>query len=89
MYDSIGNAKIVKSFKMDLKAKAFMRLVGIMDDLRVQCPWDKKQTIHTLRKLTIEEMYELVDAIIEDDYDGIKEELGDIFLHLVFYSKIG
>ncbi len=74
---------------MNQKAEAFMRLVGIMDDLRVQCPWDKKQTIHTLRKLTIEEMYELVDAIIEDDYQGIKEEIGDIFLHLVFYAKIG
>ena len=74
---------------MNPKAAAFMRLVGIMDDLRIQCPWDKKQTIHSLRKLTIEEMYELVDAIIEEDYDGIKEELGDIFLHLVFYAKIG
>ncbi len=74
---------------MDPKAKAFMRLVGIMDDLREGCPWDRKQTIHTLRKLTIEEMYELVDAIIEDDYQGIKEEIGDLFLHLVFYAKIG
>lgn len=74
---------------MDPKAQAFMRLVGIMDDLRVGCPWDRKQTIHTLRKLTIEEMYELVDAIIEDDYQGIKEEIGDLFLHLVFYAKIG
>ena len=74
---------------MNPKAEAFMRLVGIMDDLREQCPWDKKQTIHTLRKLTIEEMYELVDSIIEEDYDGIKEEIGDIFLHLVFYAKIG
>jgi len=74
---------------MNPKAEAFMRLVNIMDELREQCPWDKKQTIHTLRKLTIEEMYELVDAITEEDYDGIKEELGDIFLHLVFYAKIG
>jgi len=74
---------------MDSKAKAFMDLVGIMDELREKCPWDKKQTIHTLRKLTIEEMYELVDAIIEDDYQGIKEEIGDLFLHLVFYAKIG
>jgi len=74
---------------MNPKAEAFMRLVGIMDDLREKCPWDKKQTIHTLRKLTIEEMYELVDAIIVDDYEGIKEEIGDIFLHLVFYAKIG
>ena len=74
---------------MTPEAKAFMRLVGIMDDLREKCPWDKKQTIHSLRKLTIEEMYELVDAIMNEDYDGIKEELGDIFLHLVFYAKIG
>jgi len=74
---------------MDSKAKAFIRLVKIMDDLREKCPWDKKQTIHSLRKLTIEEMYELIDAIIDDDYQSIKEELGDIFLHLVFYAKIG
>lgn len=66
-----------------------MRLVGIMDDLREQCPWDKKQTIHSLRKLTIEEMYELIEAIDAEDFQGIKEELGDIFLHLVFYTKIG
>ena len=58
---------------MDSRAQAFIRLVDIMDDLREKCPWDKKQTIHTLRKLTIEEMYELVDAITEDDYQGIKE----------------
>lgn len=74
---------------MDVRAKAFMRLVDIMDDLREQCPWDKKQTIHTLRKLTIEELYELVDAIDKEDYDELKEELGDLFLHLVFYAKIG
>ena len=74
---------------MDPKAKAFMRLVNIMDDLRAECPWDKKQTIHSLRKLTIEEMYELVDAIVEDDYEGIKEEIGDLFLHMVFYAKLG
>lgn len=74
---------------MNPKAAAFMRLVSIMDDLREKCPWDRKQTIHSLRKLTIEEMYELVDAISEEDYDGIKEELGDLFLHLVFYAKLG
>ena len=74
---------------MNPKAEAFMRLVGIMDDLRVGCPWDRKQTIHTLRKLTIEEMYELADAILVDDYAGISEEVGDLFLHLVFYAKIG
>ena len=59
-----------------------------MDELREQCPWDKKQTIHSLRKLTIEETYELVDAIAENDFDGIKEEIGDLFLHLIFYAKI-
>ena len=74
---------------MNTKAKAFMRLVDIMDDLREKCPWDRKQTIHTLRKLTIEEMYELIDAILDEDYLGIEEEIGDIFLHLVFYAKIG
>lgn len=70
-------------------ADAFMRLVGIMDDLREKCPWDKKQTIQTLRPLTIEEMYELADAITDKDWKGIKEELGDVMLHLVFYAKIG
>ncbi|HXB07356.1 MAG TPA: nucleoside triphosphate pyrophosphohydrolase [Puia sp.] len=68
---------------------AFTRLVKIMDELREQCPWDKKQTIQTLRPLTIEETYELVDAITENDWKGIKEELGDLFLHLLFYSRIG
>lgn len=67
----------------------FLRLVKIMDELRAQCPWDKKQTIHTLRHLTIEETYELADAITESDWKGIKEELGDLMLHLVFYAKIG
>jgi len=70
-------------------ADAFMRLVGIMEDLREKCPWDKKQTIQTLRPLTIEEMYELADAITDNDWKGIKEELGDLMLHLVFYAKIG
>jgi XTP/dITP diphosphohydrolase len=68
---------------------AFSRLVQIMDELREKCPWDKKQTIHTLRQLTIEETFELVDAITETDWKGIKEELGDILLHIVFYAKIG
>lgn len=68
---------------------AFQRLVGIMDELREQCPWDKKQTIQTLRPLTIEETYELADAITDNDWKGIKEELGDLFLHLVFYARIG
>ncbi|MEP6701158.1 MAG: nucleoside triphosphate pyrophosphohydrolase, partial [Bacteroidota bacterium] len=68
---------------------AFLRLVGIMDDLREKCPWDKKQTIQSLRQMTIEETYELADAITEEDWKGIKEELGDLLLHIVFYAKIG
>lgn len=74
---------------MDNRLEAFARLLKIMDELREQCPWDKKQTIHTLRKLTIEETYELSDAIISEDWKAIKEELGDLFLHLVFYAKLG
>jgi len=69
--------------------KAFARLLDIMDELRAKCPWDKKQTWESLRTLTIEETYELADAIIENDVQGVKEELGDLMLHLVFYSKIG
>lgn len=65
------------------------RLIIIMNELREKCPWDKKQTIHTLRQQTIEETYELADAITEKDWQGIKEELGDLLLHIVFYSKIG
>ena len=67
----------------------FLELVEIMDTLREKCPWDKKQTIHSLRSNTIEELYELVDSIVEEDWDGIKEELGDIMLHVLFYAKIG
>ncbi len=74
--------------EMENLSKAFLRLVHIMDELREQCPWDKKQTIHTLRSLTIEELYELTDAIIGEDWQGIKEELGDLFLHLLFYARI-
>jgi MazG family protein len=70
-------------------AEAFMRLVSIMDDLREKCPWDKKQTEQTLRPLTIEELYELADAITDKDWKGIKEEIGDLLLHIVFYAKIG
>lgn len=70
------------------KLKAFERLLTIMDELRLQCPWDKKQTISSLRHLTIEEVYELADAILEDDRQEIKKELGDILLHIVFYSRI-
>lgn len=73
---------------MDQRLIAFERLLNIMDDLREKCPWDKKQTIQSLRKLTIEETYELSEAIIDEDYKGIKEELGDVMLHLIFYSKI-
>ncbi len=66
----------------------FLRLVNIMDDLREKCPWDKKQTIQTLRSLTIEETYELADAITEANWKDIKEELGDVLLHIIFYAKI-
>ncbi len=71
------------------KLQAFSRLLDIMDDLREKCPWDKKQTFESLRYLTIEETYELGDAILEKDMQEIKKELGDILLHIVFYSKIG
>ncbi|MGZ4049722.1 MAG: nucleoside triphosphate pyrophosphohydrolase [Bacteroidia bacterium] len=64
------------------------RLINIMNELREKCPWDKKQTIHTLRQQTIEETFELVDAITDKDWQGIKEELGDLLLHIIFYSKI-
>lgn len=70
-------------------AESFLELVDIMDTLREKCPWDKKQTIQSLRSNTIEELYELIDAIIEEDWEGIKEELGDILLHVLFYAKIG
>ncbi|OJW78596.1 MAG: nucleoside triphosphate pyrophosphohydrolase [Bacteroidetes bacterium 46-16] len=70
-------------------SKSIERLRTIMDELREQCPWDKKQTIHTLRQQTLEEVYELTDAISEENWDGLKEELGDMLLHIVFYSKIG
>lgn len=68
---------------------AFLRLVDIMNDLREKCPWDKKQTIQSLRQMTIEETYELADAITDNNWAGIKEELGDLLLHIVFYAKIG
>jgi MazG family protein len=71
------------------KLKAFDRLLTIMDELRENCPWDKKQTFETLRHLTIEETYELSDAILEGNTDEIKKEVGDLMLHLVFYSRIG
>lgn len=71
------------------KLDAFGRLLDIMDDLREKCPWDKKQTLQTLRHLTIEETYELGDAILDNDLQEIKKELGDVLLHIVFYAKIG
>ena len=74
---------------MDPRAEAFLRLLTIMDELREQCPWDRKQTMETLRPLTIEETYELGDAILEGDLDGVKKELGDLLLHMVFYARIG
>lgn len=70
-------------------SERFLRLVQIMDELREKCPWDKKQTIQTLRPLTIEELYELTDSVTDNDWNGIREELGDLFLHLVFYARIG
>jgi len=73
---------------MKKKLEAFDRLLKIMDELREQCPWDRKQTFQSLRNLTIEETYELADAILVEDLDEIKEELGDIMLHMVFYAKI-
>jgi XTP/dITP diphosphohydrolase len=74
---------------MDARLIAFERLLNVMDELREKCPWDQKQTMETLRNLTIEETYELADAITENDLNAVKGELGDLFLHLVFYSKIG
>lgn len=73
----------------DKRLVAFKRLLDIMDELRAKCPWDSKQTIDSLRYLTIEETYELSDAIIEKQYDEVRKELGDLMLHIVFYSKIG
>ena len=69
-------------------AEAFLRLANIMNDLREKCPWDKKQTIHSLRNLTIEETYELADAIIQNDMKSLREEIGDLMLHLLFYARI-
>ncbi len=75
--------------KREEQLRAFERLLTIMDELREQCPWDRKQTIQTLRHLTIEETYELGDAILENDLNEVKKELGDLLLHIVFYAKIG
>ena len=73
---------------MKTELEAFDRLSTILDELREKCPWDKKQTIHSLRYLTIEEVYELSDAIIDNNYEEMKKELGDILMHILFYSKI-
>ena len=74
---------------MDIStSNSFLKLVQIMDELREKCPWDKKQTIHTLRPLTLEETYELADAITNDNWENLQEELGDVLLHIIFYSKI-
>ena len=77
-----------KPSQMDARLQAFERLLTIMDDLREKCPWDKKQTLESLRYLSIEEMYELSDAILTNDLQEVKKELGDLMLHLVFYAKI-
>ena len=74
---------------MDKRLEAFKKLLDIMDELRTKCPWDKKQTFESLRHLTIEETYELADAIILKDSNEIRNELGDLLLHIVFYAKIG
>ncbi|MFW5752259.1 MAG: nucleoside triphosphate pyrophosphohydrolase, partial [bacterium] len=74
---------------MNEKLKEFGKLLEIMDELREKCPWDKAQTLESIRNLTIEETYELADAIMKRDMDEIKKELGDLMLHIVFYSKIG
>ena len=74
---------------MNSSGEAFEKLVSIMNDLREKCPWDRKQTIGSLRQMTLEETYELADAITEEDWQGIREELGDLLLHIVFYAKIG
>lgn len=73
---------------IEIKLEAFGRLLHIMDELREKCPWDRKQTFQSLRNLTIEETYELADAILEEDPEGIREEIGDILLHMVFYARI-
>ncbi len=77
-----------KIYFMEEKVAAFQKLLEIMDELRAKCPWDKKQTIATLRYLTIEETYELSESILQNDLESLKKELGDLMLHLVFYSKI-
>ena len=74
---------------MQSRSEAFERLVAIMDELREKCPWDRKQTIHSLRQMTLEETYELTGAITDNNWTSIREELGDLLLHIIFYAKIG
>jgi len=83
------NSKKDSMHSMEEKLKAFERLLVVMDELREKCPWDREQTLESLRNLTIEETYELADAIMEQDLEEIRKELGDLMLHIVFYSKIG
>ncbi|MCD8072840.1 MAG: nucleoside triphosphate pyrophosphohydrolase, partial [Alistipes sp.] len=73
---------------LERKKESFARLLEVLDELRVKCPWDREQTMESLRNCTIEETFELTDAIADKDYDGIKQELGDLMLHVAFYSKI-
>lgn len=86
MPNTSESSPIVKN--LDDKLQAFARLLQIMEDLRAKCPWDRKQTFESLRNLTIEETYELADAILDQDVEGIREEIGDLMLHMVFYAKI-
>ena len=88
---SSGMVKFDEFFfkQMERRIAAFKELLDIMDQLREKCPWDREQTLESLRKLTIEETYELADAILQNDLNGIKKELGDLMLHIVFYAKIG
>ncbi|MCB0617381.1 MAG: nucleoside triphosphate pyrophosphohydrolase, partial [Saprospiraceae bacterium] len=79
--------KVKKNSRAD-KLEAFDRLLTIMDELREQCPWDRKQTLQSLRNLTIEETYELADALLDEDLGEIKEEIGDLMLHMIFYARI-
>ncbi|MEY3425964.1 MAG: hypothetical protein RL679_1322 [Bacteroidota bacterium] len=89
IYEKTSKKFLLLEKKMDERLLAFGRLLKIMDELREKCPWDKKQTLESLRPLTIEETYELADAIIDNDLKSLEGEIGDLFLHLVFYCKIG
>ncbi len=88
MNDNINSNSKQPTANSQSSTDAFQRLLDIMDRLRVECPWDKKQTIESLRHLTIEEVYELSQAIVDEDYQDVKKELGDIIMHIVFYSRI-